>query len=105
MTNVQTTIIQAITAKSQLYPWMETFFITDKEIIDLTHTTLSPKKINKQLRQLKPIFTKHESQKYQGKRTITWAFNSWELQKQVKTRRNQNNPQFMQEALIEYFNH
>lgn len=99
---LKTIILNAIDAKSKKYPWMETFFITDEEIIESSGQKLPKRTLNQALKSMKPVLKLHESQFYKGRRIHKYAFNSWKLGEKVSTKRNLNNPQFIHNAMLEF---
>lgn len=97
--SISETIVQALTLKSEKYPWMETFFVTDEEILQSTQSTVSKRALNRKLRSLKPVFKLDETQRYNGRKVRKYAFNSWELGKMTDIERNGNNTAFIQNAM------
>lgn len=95
-------ILNAIDTKSKKYPWMETFFITDEEIIESYGQKLPKRAVNNMLKRMRPVVKLHESQFYQGRRIHKYAFNSWKLGEKVNIKRNLNNPQFIHDAMLEF---
>lgn len=102
--SIKEVIIDGILAKSRKYPWMETFYITDEEIISGSGTKVSKGKVNRVLKSSKPIFSLDEVQRYKGKKISKYAFNSWKLAERVQVKRNGNNTEFYSLALREYYN-
>lgn len=94
----------AIGKKSDQYPWMETFYITDQEIMALSNTTLKKRAILRCLKSLKPVLTLHETQWYNHRKIRKYAFNSWKLGPLVKAKRNLDNPKFIKEGMREFLN-
>ena len=102
--SIKEVIINGVIAKSKKYPWMETFFITDEEIIESSGGGVSKGRINRVLKSSKPVFSLDEVQRYKGKKISKYAFNSWKLAERVKVKRNGDNTEFFSRALNEYFN-
>lgn len=92
-------IYDAIIRKSSQYPWMETFFITDQEILAASKEKTSKRQIIQAARSLKPVLTLYDTQWYNSKRIRKYAFNSYELAKLVPLERNLNNHQFIKDGL------
>lgn len=92
-------IYDSIVQKSSQYPWMETFFITDQEILAASKEKISKRNIIRAARTLKPVLTLYDTQWYNHKRVRKYAFNSYELAKLVPLERNLNNHQFIKDSL------
>lgn len=101
--SIEEVIINGVVTKSEKYPWMETFYITDEEILGSVECGVSKGKINRVLKSSKPVFSLAESQRYKGKKISKYAFNSWKLAERVKVQRNGNNTEFFSLALREYY--
>lgn len=97
--SVSDTIVQALTLKSEKYPWMETFFVTDEEILQTTQSTVSRRALNRKLKSLKPVFRLDETQRYDGRKVRKYAFNSWELGKMTDIERHGDNTAFIKNAM------
>lgn len=104
--SIELAIVVAIKHKLGIYPWMETFFINDEEIIDYVDKDASVKirkrALNKKLRSMRPVFLFHETLKQNGTKRKVYAFNSWELAKKVSVERDGDNVGFILKAMIEY---
>ncbi|MBD5583699.1 MAG: hypothetical protein HDQ88_01290 [Clostridia bacterium] len=104
--SIELAIVMAIKHKLEIYPWMETFFINDEEMMDYiekdTSIRISKRTLNRRLKSMKPIFRFHETLRQNKSKKKVYAFNSWELAKKVETKRNGNNTDFILRAMTEY---
>lgn len=103
-------VVSAIIDKTEKYPWMETFFISDKEIMDNAKKICpdgpvpSKRRLNMLLGSCRPIFKKDPNRTmYQkGTKVNVYAFDSYMLARKVTEERHMNNREFIVRAICEY---